>query len=190
MLRVTIRRLRLEKKTKVKIKKDNEYKRLKELGHKLLPENFSRILMAQVDAQFKSKRGRRYDPELKKFALSLYFLSPRTYRELQKSIALSSVWSLNLFKIFNLFKKDDILYCSFRVCKNEEGNLFGNFFVKKFEKNCFQKNIGNYLLQLARNITFKPPCPNFPTTYLIKELFPPIRIYFRLSQHNKSCKKI
>jgi len=35
------------------------------------------------------------NPEFKKFALSLYFLSPRTYRELQKSIALPSVHSLN-----------------------------------------------------------------------------------------------
>ncbi|KYM83301.1 hypothetical protein ALC53_06225 [Atta colombica] len=48
-------------------------------------------------AQFKSKRSRRYDLKFKKFALCLYFLSPRTYRELQKSIALPSVHSLNLF---------------------------------------------------------------------------------------------
>ena len=59
---------------------------MKELGRKLLPENFSRILMTQIDAQFKNKRDRRYDPEFKKFALSLYFLSSRTYRELQKYI--------------------------------------------------------------------------------------------------------
>ncbi|KYM98250.1 THAP domain-containing protein 9 [Cyphomyrmex costatus] len=54
--------------------------------------------MAQVNAQLKSKRGRRYDLEFKKFALSIYFLSPRTYRELQQSIALPSVLrSLHLF---------------------------------------------------------------------------------------------
>ncbi|KYN18642.1 hypothetical protein ALC57_09042 [Trachymyrmex cornetzi] len=39
----------------------------------------------------------RYDPEIKKFALSIYFLSSRTYRELQKSIALPSVRFLHLF---------------------------------------------------------------------------------------------
>lgn len=79
------------------MEEDNECKRLKTLGRKLLPDSFNRILAAQIDAQFKSKRGRRYDPEFKKFALSLYFLSPRNYRELKKSIALPSVRSLHLF---------------------------------------------------------------------------------------------
>ena len=68
-----------KKTKKVKIKKD-EYKHLKELGRKLLLENFSIILMAQIDAQFKSKYGRRYNLKFKKFALCLYFLNP-TYRE-------------------------------------------------------------------------------------------------------------
>ncbi|XP_018306118.1 uncharacterized protein [Mycetomoellerius zeteki] len=95
-LRETVRRLRLEKKNTKKVKirevKMNEYGRFKKLGRKLFPDNFNKILMAQVDAQLKSRRGMRYDPEFKKFALSIYFLSPRTYRELQKSITLPSFY--------------------------------------------------------------------------------------------------
>jgi hypothetical protein len=49
------------------------------------------LLLAQIDAQTKSKRGRRYDPDFKKFALSLYFLSPRNYKELQKLFTLPSL---------------------------------------------------------------------------------------------------
>lgn len=43
------------------------------------------------------KMCKRYDSEFKKFALSLYFLSPRNYRELKKSIALPSIRSLQCF---------------------------------------------------------------------------------------------
>lgn len=77
-------------------KGSNECDNLKKLGRKLLPENFNRILTAQIDAKLKSKRGRRYDSEYKKFALSLYFLSPRNYKELKKSLALPSVRCLQL----------------------------------------------------------------------------------------------
>lgn len=97
------------------------------------------------------------------------------------------------------------LYCSFRAYENEEGNLFGNLniptnnfciyitkleeiFVKNFENNCYQKNIGSYLFQLAQNIAFEPPCPNFPTTFFIK-LYLRMRIYYTLSQHNRSYNK-
>jgi len=96
------------------------------------------------------------------------------------------------------------LYCSFRVYENET-NLFGNLnipsnnfcsyihqleeiFVKNFENNYFQKGIGGYLFQLAQNITFQPPCPNFPIIFLIK-LYLRMRIYYTLSQHNKGNKE-
>lgn len=55
------------------------------------------MLSAQIDKQIKSKRGKKYDSEFKKFALFIYFSSPRNYRELKKSIALPSVRSLQLF---------------------------------------------------------------------------------------------
>jgi len=100
---------------------------------------------------------------------------------------------------------DTTLYSFFRAYKDEE-NIFGklnipsnNFcryihklekvFVENFESNCFQRNIGSYLLQLAQNIVFESPCLHFPTLFLIK-LFLRMRIYFTLSQHNKSCKNI
>ncbi|XP_024881699.1 52 kDa repressor of the inhibitor of the protein kinase-like [Temnothorax curvispinosus] len=76
VMRETIRRLRMEKKKKAtKVEEENEFDQLIKLGRKLLPEKFNRILAAQVDAQLKCKRGRRYDSEFKKFALSLFFLS-------------------------------------------------------------------------------------------------------------------
>lgn len=99
------------------------------------------------------------------------------------------------------------LYSFYRAYQSNEENPFGKLhilanndfcqyvhqleeiFVKNFETNCFQKNIGAYLFKLAQGVKFKPPCPNFPTTFLIK-LFLRMRIYFTLSQHNKSCKRI
>lgn len=96
---------------------------------------------------------------------------------------------------------DTTLYSSFRAYENNETNMFGslnvasdNFclyihkleeiFVTNFEKNCFQKNIGGYLFQLVQGIIFE----HFATIFLIK-LFLRMRIYYTLSEHNKSCKK-
>lgn len=98
-----------------------------------------------------------------------------------------------------------LLYSSFRAYETET-NLFGklnipsnNFcfyiykleeiFVKNFESNCFRKGIGGYLFQLAQNVTFESPCPNFPKIFFIK-LFLRMRIYYTLSQHNKACRGI
>lgn len=101
---------------------------------------------------------------------------------------------------------DTTLYCSFRAYSSEGNNLYRNLHipnnnfcsyiyqleelsVKNFENNCFKRNIGNYLFQLAQTIAFESPCPDFPIIFLIK-LFLCMRIYFMLSQHNKSCKSI
>lgn len=96
---------RLQKKKRITTKelheevkvKNEELKTLKKLGNKLLPEKFSLLLSAQVDAQTKGKRGIRYNNEFKKFAQSMYFLSPRNYKELRKSFALPSVRTLQSF---------------------------------------------------------------------------------------------
>lgn len=45
----------------------------------------------------KDKRGKRYDSDFKQFALSLYLLNPRNYKELLKNFALPSIRSLQLF---------------------------------------------------------------------------------------------
>ncbi|KYM81524.1 hypothetical protein ALC53_07910, partial [Atta colombica] len=58
-----------------------------------------------------------------------------------------------------------------------------------FEKNGYKENIGNYLFHLIQNVAFESPCSDFPKDFLIK-LFLRIRIYYTLSQHNKSCKII
>jgi len=83
-----------EEQTKVESK---ELILLKALGKKYLPEQFNILLSAQVDAQIRNKRGMRYDSEYKKFALSIYFLSPRTYKELKTRFTLPSVRTLQSF---------------------------------------------------------------------------------------------
>lgn len=79
------------------VKKGNDIENIRKLGSKLFSGNFAKLLIAQTDALTKNKHGRRYDSDLKKFALSLYFLSPRNYRFLTKQFALPSVRSLQLF---------------------------------------------------------------------------------------------
>lgn len=101
---------------------------------------------------------------------------------------------------------DSTLYCSFRAYDNEASN-FGNLnipsnnfcsfihqleeiFVKNFENNYFQKDIGGYLFKLAQDVTSESPCPNFLKIFLIK-LFFRMRIYYTWSEHNnKACKGI
>lgn len=78
-LRETIRRLRKQKEEKKKRKtapiekEGNEHTTLRELGRKLLPTNFAKLLSAQIDAQIKSKRGRRYDPEFERICVVIIF---------------------------------------------------------------------------------------------------------------------
>ncbi|XP_036143434.1 uncharacterized protein LOC118645817 [Monomorium pharaonis] len=74
-----------------------ELKILKTFGNKWLPEKFSMLLSVQIDAQTKSKRDIRYSNKFKKFALSMYFLSSRNYKELKKSFTLPSVRTLHSF---------------------------------------------------------------------------------------------
>ncbi|XP_011057635.1 PREDICTED: uncharacterized protein LOC105147948 [Acromyrmex echinatior] len=62
-------------------------------------------------------------------------------------------------------------------------------FMRNFEKLSIEKNLGAQMLQLAQQIDYKPPCPDFPIVFLIK-LFLRMRVYFTLSRHNKICKGI
>lgn len=78
-------------------KKQKEHETLYQLACKFFPQSFARIIFAQIDAQNKSKRGRRYSTEFKQFALCLYFFSPQNYRMLKKEIALPSIRTLQLF---------------------------------------------------------------------------------------------
>lgn len=71
--------------------------KLLQLGCKLLPTNVAQLLSTHNVAQIKSKHGRRYTSNFKQFALQLFFLSPRNYRELKKQFALPSIRSLQSF---------------------------------------------------------------------------------------------
>ncbi|XP_011166526.2 uncharacterized protein LOC105200582 isoform X2 [Solenopsis invicta] len=62
-------------------------------------------------------------------------------------------------------------------------------FMHNFETLSIEENLGSQILQLAEKIDYKPPCPDFPVTLLVK-LFLRMRIYLTLSRHNKICKNI
>src|SRR5580765_5403282 len=99
-LRQMVRRLRLKQEKQKRTTENqeiNDIKNMRQLGGKLFSGNFLKLLSAQIDALIKNKRGRRYDSDFKQFALSLFFSSPRNYRELLKNFALPSVRSLQLF---------------------------------------------------------------------------------------------
>lgn len=63
-LRETIRKMKKKKQAKNAVKKEeDEHETLRELGCKLLPTNFAKLLSVQINKQIKSKCGIRYDPE-------------------------------------------------------------------------------------------------------------------------------
>lgn len=70
---------------------------MQDLSCKFFSGDFLQLLSAQIDALTKDKRGRRYNSDYKQFALSLYFSSPHSYKQLKKEFALPSVRSLQIF---------------------------------------------------------------------------------------------
>lgn len=62
-------------------------------------------------------------------------------------------------------------------------------FMRNFEKLSIEENLGTQMLQLAQQVEYNPPCPDFPIALVVK-LFLRMRIYFTLSRHNKICKGI
>ena len=79
-----IRRLRktLEKKSSKKI---TEEKAL-EIALAKLPENLANFVKIQVNLHSKKKKGRRYSPQLKSLAISIYHASGKAYRMLYKIV--------------------------------------------------------------------------------------------------------
>lgn len=64
---------------------------------KYLNPSMANFVKCQLDLVKKSEHGKRYTNELKQFALSLYFLSPKCYKHLQKTFCLPSYRSLCRF---------------------------------------------------------------------------------------------
>ncbi|XP_011862965.1 PREDICTED: uncharacterized protein LOC105559356 [Vollenhovia emeryi] len=62
-----------------------------------------------------------------------------------------------------------------------------DMFMRNFEKLSTEEKLGAQMLQLAQQVEYKPPCPDFPVALLVK-LFLRMRIYFTLLRHNKICK--
>ena len=75
-----------EKKSNKKIDKNSAISHLR----KLLPERIVKFIEMQIKLHGKNKKGRRYSPEIKAFALSLYHISGRAYRLVSKFFYLPS----------------------------------------------------------------------------------------------------
>lgn len=67
-----------------------------ELCDEFLPENISNFVKMQVVLADRKIRGERYTKSFKQFALTLYFLSPKCYRFLQKVFRLPTKCTLSL----------------------------------------------------------------------------------------------
>ncbi|XP_011696724.1 PREDICTED: uncharacterized protein LOC105455228 isoform X2 [Wasmannia auropunctata] len=74
-------------------------------------------------------------------------------------------------------------------CFNSYISNLDDTFMRNFERLSIEDNIGAQILQLAQEVDYKPPCPDFPVALLVK-LFLRMRVYFTLSRHNKICKGI
>lgn len=99
-LQQTVRRLRKQleqQKMRTSAEEENDIIKIRKLGKKVFSGNFEKLLTAQIDALTKNKRGRRYDNDFKQFALSLFFSSPRNYKNLVNEFALPSIRSLQSF---------------------------------------------------------------------------------------------
>ena len=62
--------------------------------HTMLPENVVTFIALQIDLHHKKNKGQRYSPEMKSFALSLYYISGKAYKLLSKFFKLPSKSSL------------------------------------------------------------------------------------------------
>lgn len=60
----------------------------------MLPENIVTFISLQIDLHQKKNKGQRYSPEMKSFALSLYYVSGKAYKLLSKFFKLPSKSSL------------------------------------------------------------------------------------------------
>ncbi|KAF2893975.1 hypothetical protein ILUMI_12198 [Ignelater luminosus] len=62
-----------------------------------LTKKISSFVKVQLNLINRSAQGRRYSDEFKKFAISLYFLGSKCYRQLQKTFCLPSPKALQRF---------------------------------------------------------------------------------------------
>ena len=61
----------------------------------MLPERMVNFIDSQIDLHMKKNNGKRYMPEMKSFALSLYHISGKAYRLISKFFNLPSKRSLS-----------------------------------------------------------------------------------------------
>ncbi|CAB4002972.1 Transposable element P transposase, partial [Paramuricea clavata] len=87
---------RLRKALNMKKKKSNNIDKhtILEALQTMLPENIVTLISLQIDLHKKKNKGQRYSPEMKSFALSLYYISGKAYKLLSKFFKLPSKSSL------------------------------------------------------------------------------------------------
>lgn len=96
-LRTKLKKLqRINSILKAKLKRKNKLEDVTEtdflkLCNKFLPKNIQFFITEQIKLQKCHKKGYRYTKEFKRYALSLFFISPSAYRFLQKIYHLSDV---------------------------------------------------------------------------------------------------
>ena len=64
----------------------SETQQLENLCDKLLPTQLAMFVKTQLKLINRTSQGRRYSNAFKKFSLSLFFLGPKCYKQLQKNI--------------------------------------------------------------------------------------------------------
>lgn len=87
----------IEKQRQEEQKKEIDENGFKELCDRFLTPSLSSFVKLQLSHMNRDIRGHRYTNEFKKFAMSLYFLGPKCYRQLQKTFSLPSPRVLQRF---------------------------------------------------------------------------------------------
>jgi hypothetical protein len=69
----------------------------KKLCEKFLPPLSAKFVQVQATLNNKKQCGKRYTDDYKKFALQLYFISPKAYKFMKKTFMLPSIRTLQRF---------------------------------------------------------------------------------------------
>jgi hypothetical protein len=134
----------LQETSKAQLLSEVDFQKLSDV---FLPPKVACFVKGQMDLLSRAAHGRRYSNHFKEFALSLYFLGPKCYRQLQKTFCLPSTKVLQRFvDTVNFaagFNKDSFAFLKVKLdkmslddricvlCINEmalKRNLFYNYF--------------------------------------------------------------
>jgi hypothetical protein len=81
----------------LKLQSSPNLNQFQKLCDHFLPEQISSFVKVQLNQTNRSENGRRYSDEFKRLCISLYFLGPKCYKQLQKTFFLPSPQALRRF---------------------------------------------------------------------------------------------